>query len=176
MPDPIKQRITADLERAKAEGKVRSEHLREIFRDAFSQATQELKAGSGEIQGLARDAIAALVESFKDRSENIKDDVSTSVEGIIEGISQSKRVAIAKTESEIQQLQTQIQADEKDLQVTIDAALDEVERAGEDPSSNSEIKAAISSVINALKIVRKRLYYRNAMLNFNLSLLFCALT
>jgi hypothetical protein len=160
MPNSVKDRIATDLEKAKAEGQLRSERIREIMRNAISQAVGELKAGSSELRLIIRDAIATLLDTSKEKGKELKDDVTASVEGLIEGISHSRREAIAKTEMEIQQLQAQMDTQEEELQSTIDSALTEIETISQDASS--DVKSTIQNVVNTVKdseevnLLRKR--------------------
>jgi hypothetical protein len=151
MPSSFKERITSDLEKAKSEGRTRSEHIREIFRTAISQAMGEIKAGSNEIQDVVRDAIAALLETSREKRDDLKDNVTASMEGLVEGISQAKRDEIAKTEAEIQQLQVQIQAEEKDLQNTVNDALAEVEKVSQESPSDPDFQDMVRNIIQAIQ-------------------------
>lgn len=145
----IKEQITTDLQKAKQEGKVRSERIQEIVQAAVSQANSEVKEGSTELRLIVKEAVTTVIDNFKDRGEEIKDEVTASIQGAIEGISASRRKAIAKNQAEVQQLQTQIDADEQELQNQIDSALTDIEETTKD--SPSSTKSAIEAAINSLK-------------------------
>jgi ABC-type transporter Mla subunit MlaD len=149
MPESIKTKITADLEKAKEEGKLRSERIREIVQSAVSQATSEFKGGSTEIRSIVKDAVSTVIENLKERGGEIKEEITASLEGAIEGISSAKRQSIAKNQAELEQLQAQIDAEEKELQEQIDTAIVEIEETGKDTSPG--MKASIESAIKALK-------------------------
>jgi hypothetical protein len=149
MSDSIKDKITADLQKAKSEGQLRSERIREIVQSAVSQARAEIKEGSVEIRSLVREAVSTVIENLKDRGGEIKEDVAASIEGAIEGVSSARRDAIAKTKEEVKQLQSQIDREETQLQEEIDGALVEIEKKESDRPSN--IKAAIASAIDTIK-------------------------
>lgn len=149
MADSIKTKIAADLEKAREEGKLRSDRIREIVQSAVSQATLELKEGSTEIRSVVRDAVSTVIENLKEKGEEVKEEVTASVQGAIQGISSARRNAIAKNQAEIEQLQTRIDAEEKELQKEIDGALIEIEATGKDKPPG--IKASIESAINSLK-------------------------
>lgn len=160
MSNPIKTQITEDLQKAKEEGKVRSERIREIVKSAVSQATSELKEGSGEIRLIIKEAVATVIDNFKEKGEEMKEEVTASIEGAIEGFSSSRRQSIAKTQAEVKQLQAQIDTEETELQNQIDHALIEIEATGKEASPS--IKTSIEAAINSLKdteeaaLMRKR--------------------
>jgi hypothetical protein len=160
MSNPLKTQITTDIQKAKEEGKLRSERLREIVQNAVSQATSEIKEGSTEVRSIVKEAVDTVIENLKERGEEIKEDITASIAGAIEGISSSRRKSIAKTQAEVKQLQAQIDAEETELQTQIDKALNEIEETGKNTSPN--IKTSIESAINGLKdseevtLMRKR--------------------
>jgi hypothetical protein len=149
MSNSVKEQVKADLEQAKAEGQVRVERLRDIFKAAASQAISELQGGSGEIRSIVRDAIAAVVENLGERGTHTKEEAIASIEGLVEGISRSKQEAISRTEREIQQLQSRMEQEERDLDETMNATVSEIESASSDTSS--EIKELLSSVIGRVQ-------------------------
>lgn len=160
MPYSIKDQITTDLQKAKDEGKLRADRIREIVQSAVSQAASEFKEGSGEVRSLVKDAVSTVIDNLKERGGEIKDEIAASVEGVIKGISSSRRQSIAKTQDEVKQLQAQLEAEETALQTEIDNALTDMEEAGKDTSPS--IQTSLESAINALKdseevaLMRKR--------------------
>jgi predicted Zn-dependent protease with MMP-like domain len=160
MNNPIKTQITEELQKAKEEGKVRSERIREIVKSAVSQATSELKEGSGEIRLIIKDAVSTVIDNLKEKGDEIKEEVTASIEGAIEGFSSSRRQSIAKTQAEVKQLQAQIDTEETELQNQIDHALIDIEATGQEASPS--IKTSIEAAINSLKdteeatLMRKR--------------------
>ncbi|HEY9650259.1 MAG TPA: histidine kinase [Coleofasciculaceae cyanobacterium] len=160
MPDSIKHRITEDLQKAKAEGKLRAERIREIVQSSVSQASSEVKDGSGEIGSIVKEVVSTVIENLKERGGELKEEITASIEGVINGISNSRRQSIAKTQSEVKQLQAQIDAEETELQAEIDNVLIDIEEAGKDKDSSiqSSIDAAIDSVKNSeeVALMRKR--------------------
>lgn len=160
MNNPLKTQITEELQKAKEEGKVRSERIREIVKSAVSQATSELKEGSGEIRLIIKDAVSTVIDNLKEKGEELKEEVTASIEGAIEGFSSSRRQSIAKTQAEVKQLQAQIDNEENELQTQIDKALIDIEATGQEASPS--IKTSIEAAINSLKdteeaaLMRKR--------------------
>ncbi len=149
MSNSVKERVKADLEQAKAEGQVRVERLRDIVKSAVSQAVDEIQGGSGEIRLIVRDAIAAMVENLGERGKHTKDEAIASVEGLLEGLSRSKQDAISQTEREIQQLQSRMEQEERDLDETMNVAVSELESASTNDSS--EIKELLSTMVERVK-------------------------
>lgn len=160
MSTPLKTQITEDLQKAKEEGKLRSERIREIVKSAVAQASSEVKEGSGEIRVLVKEAVSTVIENLKERGEELKEEITASIEGAIEGFSSSRRQSISQTQAEVKQLQAQIDAQEQELQEQIDHALVEIEETGKDRPAN--VKTSIEAAINSLKdseevaIMRKR--------------------
>ena len=149
MSNSIKTQITSDLQKAKDEGKLRTERVREIVQSAVAQAASEFKEGSSEIRLIVKDAVSAVIESLKERGGELKEDITASIEGAIEGVSSVKRHSIAKNQAEVQQLQAQIDAEEKELQEQIDYALTDIEETSKNTPPST--KAAVESALNALK-------------------------
>lgn len=160
MANPVKDRITADLQKAKEEGKLRGDRLREIVQAAVAQAGSELKEGSTEFRVVVKDIFAAVVEALRDRGGEVKEDVTASLEGAIAGLSQQKRQAIAQSEAEIQQLQAQVDAQEEALQTEVDSLLTEIEAS--DNTKTDQVREALTSAIDGFKnseeaaLMRKR--------------------
>lgn len=149
MPDSIKTKINDDLQKAKEEGKLRAERIREIVQFAVSQTASEFKEGSTEIRSTVKEAFSTVIESLKEKGGELKEEITASIEGAIEGITHAKRQSIAKTQSEIKQLQAQIDAEENELQTQIERTLADIEETGKDTPSH--IKTSIDSAINTLK-------------------------
>ena len=149
MSNSLKNQITTDIKKAREEGSLRAERIRDIVQLAVSQAVSELKAGSTEIRSVVKDAISAVIETSQEKGEEIKEEVSASIEGAIAGVSSFKRQAIAKNQAEVKQLEAKIDADQEELQAEIDGVLSDIEETGKDKSAN--IKAAIESAIHTIK-------------------------
>ena len=176
MPDTIQQnnikgKIESDLQKAKQEGQLRAERVREIVRSAVSEATQEVKTGSGEIRSIIQEVASTVFHLLQDRGQNAKEEVTASIEGVIDGISQARRDVIARTEAEIQKLQTQVSEKETELHQDIDQALTEIETTGK--QSSNDLRTAIESAINSLKESEEgeMLQKRYAQLQAQLSIL-----
>lgn len=149
MTNSVRERISEDLQKAKAEGSLRADRIRQIVQSAISQALSELKEGSGEIRTVAQDAFSAVLENVQDQGQKTKDDLQASVEGIIEGISASRQDAIAQTQTQIQELQEQVDQQEQQLESDVSGAIVAIESTGR--QSTHSLKDALDEVLNRFK-------------------------
>jgi chaperonin cofactor prefoldin len=131
MPQTLKEQLATDLQKAKAEGGLRSDRIRSIFKQAIAEALKEVKAGSGEIRHVARDAIATAFDHLKGSSADAAADIQASIEGTVEGIIGPQQDAIASTQSQIKELQAQVDQAEAALQADVENALSEMEAASQ---------------------------------------------
>lgn len=145
----IKEQITTEIQEAKATGQLRSGKIREIVQSAVSQVTSEFKAGSNDMRVIVKDAVAAVSESLKERGGEIKEEVTATIEGAIEGISSLRRKSIARTQAEVKQLQDKVDTQEEELQQEITRLLSDVEEDVKD--SPPKLKASIEAAINTLR-------------------------
>jgi hypothetical protein len=157
---PQVEQIKAELQKARQEGQLRSERIREIVRTALAESKTEIKQGSGEIRSIVKGTLAAVIDSLQDRGKAIQEDVSASIEGIVEGISQSRREAISKSQGELTQLQGQIQDQENQMNTEIEATLTEISETG--ATSSADVREAIQNAISTIQdseeamLLRKR--------------------
>lgn len=70
MSEPVKENITVDFQKAKSEGKMRTERIQGIVRDAFSQILTEVKEGSGEIKVIVKDTLSENLKQVNPIDEN----------------------------------------------------------------------------------------------------------
>lgn len=153
MTDLLKERIQTNLKQAKGAGQLRASRIREIVQEAVSQVVGEFKSGSKDIRSIAKDAVftavSTVTENLQEKGGEIKEEVTASIEGVIEGVSRLRRQSIAKNQAEVKQLQIKIDSEEEELHKEVEQILTDVEEVGKDTSPN--IKASIESAINALK-------------------------
>ena len=145
MSDSKKERIVADLQKAKETGTLKTENIREIIKNAISEAVSEVKSGRTEIASLVQDAIAAVTETVKESGGEIKEEVTASIQGVVDGVSEARREKIAKAQSEIVTLEAQVVEDEKELQDEIDEALSKVKLDSD--AQPDKVKEAIAEAI-----------------------------
>lgn len=149
MEESRKDQIIANLQQAKQTGQLKTESIRDIVKKAVAEATSEVKEGRAEIVTLVQEAIAAVVEIYKDKQGEIKEEISASIEGALEGISNTRREAISNTQSEIQTLQVKLEKEEAELQQEIDGVLKEVQ--AESQNNSEKVKAAIADAVSSLE-------------------------
>ena len=149
MEESRKDKIINNLQQAKQTGQLKTESIRDIVKTAVSEATSEVKTGRKEIIALVQEAIAAVVEMYQDKQGEIKEEVSASIEGAIEGISSARREAINSTQSEIQTLQTKVDREEAELQSEIDGVLQDIQLESKD--NPDRVKVAIKDAVQGLE-------------------------
>lgn len=176
MTNTSKDKIVADLQKAKSEGQLRSERIREIVSSAVSESASELKEGSTEIRSLVKEAVSATINVLKEKGGEIQEELTASIQGAIEGLGRAKRQTIGKNQAQMRQLQAQINSEEEQLQYDIDRTLDDVIDVGKNDSE--EIKSALKSAVDNLKdseevaLMKKRyaqLQAQLAIVNANLA-------
>ncbi|NJL82606.1 MAG: histidine kinase [Chloroflexaceae bacterium] len=156
----IKKNLKEDLQTIKDEGKERYQKIRDIIRSAISATTSELKVGSQEIRAAIKEAILTTIEVFQERGTTLKEEVTASVEGAVEGIAQARRNAIATTQTQVKELQDRIDAQEQEINQEVEQALSDIEETTQDKSA--QIKEAIQSAVEVVKeseevaLLRKR--------------------
>lgn len=101
MSESVKERVSADLQKAKSEGKMRVERIQGIVRNAFSQALSEVKEGSGEIRGIAKGTLSEtfqrINEAGEKREEVAEQAPSTSPESMMQIIFKAIRSRLFAT-------------------------------------------------------------------------------
>ncbi len=156
MADSVKDKVAEDLKLAKDAGKVQSDRVREIIATAVAQVRQELKQGSGEIRPLVKEAFTAAIAGVQDAGEDIK----SSIEGVIDGISSTRRTAIAETEAKVKQLQSELEAQEDQLEQEIESSIAGIQDASKE--APAKVREQIQEAIEALQnteeadLLRKR--------------------
>ncbi|MDZ7958672.1 MAG: histidine kinase [Aulosira sp. DedQUE10] len=149
MPNNIKEKIQEDLQQVRETGQLRTERIREIVKAAVSQVSSEFKAGSIELRTIVKDAVSAVIETFQEKGSEIKDDVTASIEGVLEGVNSQRHENIAKTQTEIKKLQSQLDSEEELLQKDVDVILAQIEETGKETSTST--KTVLDSVIDGIK-------------------------
>jgi hypothetical protein len=115
MSTPVKEKITTNLDRAKGEGKLRAENIREIVKDAVSQTVAELKEGTGEIRSIVKDAIAAVVGDLKGNETEDHERITASIEGAIAGSTDQRQQEIAQRRIRLSAIQSQLDEQQEQL-------------------------------------------------------------
>jgi gas vesicle protein len=142
MNNNLKDEISSALDKVKEKGKSRTDSIKEIIQIAISQASVEMKSGSAEMRSIVQEAISAVVEHYKDKGEAVKEEVTASIEGIINAVSIKKR-------EEIKQLQDQVQDREDALSQEVSAILEDIQEHSDRQPAN--IKSIIDSAVESIK-------------------------
>ena len=145
----LKDQLLTDLRQAKEAGQLKAVRIREIVKAAVSQVALEFKSGSSDIRLIVKDAVSAVTETLPEKGTEIKEELTASIEGAIEGISSWRRQSISRNQAEVKELQIKIDTEEDELQQEIERLLIDFEEAGKGTSPN--VKASIESAITALK-------------------------
>lgn len=143
----LKEKLTEDLQKAKVEGQLRTERIKEIVKEAVSSAAIEFKEGASEVREIIADVMATVVDNLKDRE--IKDEIVASIQGAIEGLSDKKRQGILEAREEVRQLEEKIDRREQEIDDEIDSALVNIE--GSDSQTTDDAKTTISAAIKAIR-------------------------
>jgi hypothetical protein len=126
MSDSLKKDLSSSLQKAQSAGKLHSENLREIVRDAVSRAIAEVQEGSGEIRSISRTALATVTEVLQDKGTELKEEMTASIEGIVQGIGSQKRQQIARVRGEVEQLQKKLDTQEDAIRQEIDTVFNDL--------------------------------------------------
>jgi hypothetical protein len=136
MSNPVKQKISTNLEKAKVEGKVRSEHIQEIVKDAVGLAIAELKEGTVEIRSIIKDAINTVIADLKGSGKESTAKIAASIEGAIEATTSDRQKVIAERRANLLEIQELLDQQQQELDQEISRALIDV-RATEPTDSTS---------------------------------------
>ena len=176
MSNPVKEKISTDLKQAKEVGQLRTDRIREIVQAAVSQVASELKTGSSELRSLVRDAFTSAISGIQESGEHLKDDVTASIEGVIDGISRAQQTKISETEAEVKRLQAQLDQEEDQLDKDVEEGLAGLKEASQDMSAEvrEQIEQAIDTLRNSeeVSLLKKRyaqLQTQAAILRANLA-------
>lgn len=90
-----------------------------------------------------------MLETYKGKGTELKEEITASIEGMIRGINSSKRQTIAQTQEEIKQLEAQVDAEEAAIQKDVEVILDEVQQTSNQQST--EVQKTINTVLENFK-------------------------
>jgi hypothetical protein len=149
MANNIKEQIKTDLQQVKETGQLRIDRIREIVRLAVHGVVSELKQGSNDARWIVTDAVNAVTETLQERGEELKEELTASIEGALEAVNSKRHENIAKTQAEVKQLQAQLDAEEENINHEVESILAEIQQTGE--TKPSQAKAAIDSAVETVK-------------------------
>lgn len=145
----VKERITDDLQKAKQEGGLVADRIREIVKTAIAESAGELKQGSGELRTIASDAIAAVVEFVQGKRQSAKADLIASIEGVIDGIRASRQPDIDQTQTQIAELENTLDVQAQELEAEVESALVAIESTVEPESA--DFKTLLHKVVATVR-------------------------
>lgn len=149
MSNLVKEKITTNLDKAKSQGKIRAENIREIVKDAVAQAIAELKEGSNEIGLIVRDAISTVIADLKsdlkggekEKSESI----TASIEGAIAGSTHQRQQAIADRRERLLAIQIQLDQQQEELDRESSAIMMDIKSVELPDTNPEEISIAVDT-------------------------------
>jgi hypothetical protein len=150
MSNPVKEKITTNLEKAKGEGKIRAEHIREIVKDAVGQTVAELKEGTDEIRLIVKDAISTVIAELKGSEKEIPEKITASIEGAIEGSTYQRQQAIAQHRAKLLDLEAQVDEQQQQLDREISGILIDIQSTESINSTDADAEA-INLAINTVQ-------------------------
>ena len=150
MSNQVKEKITTNLEKAKGEGKIRAEHIREIVKDAVLQTVAELKEGTGEIRLIVKDAISTVIADLKGSGKEIPEKIAASIEGAIEGSTYQRQQAIAQHQAKLLELEAQVDEQQQQLDREISGILTDI-KVRESTDSIDVDSEAINIAVNTVQ-------------------------
>jgi exonuclease VII large subunit len=143
MSNLVKDKIKINLDKAKSQGKIRSEHIREIVKDAVAQTVAELKEGSDEIGSIVKDAISTVIADLQGSREENSEKITASIEGAIAGSIYQRQQAIAERRERLLAIQTQLDEQQEELDRESSAIMTDIKAVG--LNSSEEIKLAVNT-------------------------------
>lgn len=154
MANDIKDQIKNDLQQVKETGQQRVDRIREIVRLAVGGVVSEFKEGSVELRTLVKDAVSAVAESLQDKGGEVKEEITASIEGAVEAVNSKRREALNKTQTEVKQLQAQLDEEEDKIHQEVDGILTEIQDKNQEKSSEAQtvIQSAVESIKNSEEV------------------------
>ena len=150
MSNSVKQKVITNLEKAKEEGQVRSEHIQEIVRDAVGLAIAELKEGTNEIGSIVKEAISNVVSDLKGSGKETTERITASIEGAIEASTSERQQAIAQKRAKLMEIQELLDQQQQELEQEISGILIDINSADSTDSAASDLEA-INIAINTVQ-------------------------
>jgi hypothetical protein len=145
MSNLVKEKIKTNLEKAKSQGNIRSEHIREIVKNAVSQTIAELKGGSSEIGLIVKDAISTVIADLQTGGKEDSEKITASIEGAIAGSTYERQQAIAERRVRLLAIQTQLDQQQEELDREASVIMMDI-KAVELPDANpEEISLAVNT-------------------------------
>ncbi len=161
MSNLVKEKITANLDKAKHQGNLRAEHIREIVKEAVAQTVAELRQGSSEIGLIVKDAISAVIDDLRGSGGEKLEKITASIEGAIAGSTYERQQAIADRRARLMAIQTQLDKQQEELDRESSEIMMNI-KAVELPDTNpQEISLAVNTYQERQEMGTLQLQYIN---------------
>lgn len=145
MSNLVKDKIKINLDRAKSQGKTRSEHIREIVKEAVAQTVAELKEGSDEIGSIVKDAISTVIADLQGDGKENSEKITASIEGAIAGSTYQRQQAIAARRVRLLAIQTQLDEQQDELDLESSAIMMDIKAVELTDLNSGEINLAVNT-------------------------------
>jgi vacuolar-type H+-ATPase subunit H len=149
MSKPIKERITDNIDKAKGEGKLRSENIRSIVTDAAALTATEIKEGAERMRTIVKDAVTSAMADIKDTGSELPEKVTHSIEHALEESTRYRKEAIASLQTKIHEIQAQIDERQRQMDRDLDETIVDIKTNEVDESS--KLNEAIDNAVNNVK-------------------------
>ena len=150
MSNSVKEKISTNLVKAKEEGQIRAEHIREIVKDAVKQTVAELKEGTSEISLIVKDAVSTVVAELKESGKETTEQITASIEGAIEGSTHQRQQALNQRRAKVLDIQTELDIQQQQLDREIADVLIDI-KASESTDSIGDDSEAINLAVNTVQ-------------------------
>ena len=145
MSNLVKERIKTNLERAKSQGNIRPEHIREIVKDAVAQTIAELNEGSDEIGLIVKDAISTVIADLKGGGMEKSEKITASIEGAIAGSTAQRQQTIGERRVKLMTIQTQLDQQQEELDRESSAIMMDIKAVELPDTSSEEIRLVVNT-------------------------------
>ena len=168
MSKPVKDRIADNLDRAKDEGKLRSENIRGLISDATSLTVLELKEGTEQMRSILKNAIFAVIAELKDTSSEIPAKIMTSIEGAVEESTRYRQEAISSLQTKMHDIQAQIEEKQRQIDLDLDDTI--VDIKANDINDSRNLDSVIDAAVNNVKQRKESEFIKQQYLNLKFEL------
>lgn len=145
MSNLVKDKITTNLDKAKSQGKIRAEHIREIVKDAVAQTVAELKEGSSEISLIVKDAISTVITDLQGNGKENSEKITASIEGAIAGSTHQRQQEISERRERLLAIQTQLDEQQEELDHESRSIMMDIKAVELPDTTSEEINLAVST-------------------------------
>jgi ElaB/YqjD/DUF883 family membrane-anchored ribosome-binding protein len=146
----IKGRISEELRMAKETGRITSEKICEIVKEAVSDVMAEGKGGAQEIRPIVKEAMSAAVEGLRAAEIDAAENVRAAVEGVVEGVRSHTEQNVNIVRKKICELETELETEKAQLAQSVRDGLEGAKDAGE--TFSEDIRTQIEAISTDIKL------------------------